>query len=211
MSIEQLQKRLDKKGLESDGKKESMIQALFAHSAEAAATEARKSELKSMEAQDLKALCKSKGLLWSSKSEMIVSILAHDATLRKNLRAFDAKANDVIAKKQEELQTKSNPALKELCSDKGLAVGGGKEERTARLIEQFAAAGGEVDAAVTEMIREQRKQELVRMDKALLASLCEQAGGDPCVKKVMIERVLSHEEEVGTTELPPTKRARKTK
>merc|ERR1719215_300374 len=90
MSIEQLQKRMAKKGLESDGKKESMIQALVAHSAEAAAAETRKSELKSMDSQDLKTLCKSKGLLWSSKSEMIVSILAHDAMLRKNLRAFDA-------------------------------------------------------------------------------------------------------------------------
>lgn len=142
---------------------------------------------------------------------MIVSILAHDAMLRTNLRAFDAKAKDVIAKKNDELQTKSNPDLKELCSEKGLAVGGGKDERIARLVEDFAKAGGEVDAAVTEMIRDQRKQMLLRMDKALLASLCERAGGDPCVKKVMIERVLSHEEEVGPAEQPPAKRARKTK
>ena len=34
-----------------------------------------------------------------------------------------------------ELESKSNTELKELCSEKGLAVGGGKDERVARLIE----------------------------------------------------------------------------
>jgi len=142
---------------------------------------------------------------------MVTTLLDHDAKLRKDLQAFNSKVGEIVAKKTEEFEDLTNPELKELCSEKGLALGGGKDERIARLVEQFAEAGGEIDAAVASLICENRKQDLLKMDKPNLLSLCAATGADPCVKRVMIERILSYEDEVGPVDEPAAKRARKAK
>merc|ERR1719401_396796 len=210
MTIEELKKLLTKRGKEAEGKKESMVETLFSVMLQEEAINARKAELKSMAQQDLKSLVSSKGIEAGGKKEdMVSALLAHEAKQREDLQAFESKLDEVLAQKKEELEGKTNADLKELCTSKGLAVGGGKEDKLARLLEH-ARVDKEADAVVSKLIRNQRMTELSAMDKAALVSLCEKVGADPCVREVMIERLLDHEAEYGVTE-PAHKKARKSK
>merc|ERR1712048_1036611 len=143
----------------------------------------------------------------SSKEKMVLAVLEHEAKSREGAKAFDKKADAVIAQKKEELEGKTATELKDLCSAKSLAVGGGKEDKIVRLLEQ-AQADGEVDDAVSAIMFGQRKEELRVMEKQDLLTLCAKVGADPCVKEVMIERLMSFEDENGVVE-PPAKKSRK--
>merc|ERR1712151_412431 len=111
---------------------ESMVEALFAIMLQEDAADARKSELKSMAPQELKVLIASKGIeAGGSKDTMIAAVLAHESKQQERLQIFEHKVDEILAKKKEELESKSNAELKEQCANKGLAVGGGKEERAA--------------------------------------------------------------------------------
>merc|ERR1712048_784643 len=143
----------------------------------------------------------------SSKEKMVLAVLEHEAKSREDAKAFDKKADEVIAQKKGQLDGKTATELKDLCSAKSLAVGGGKEDKIARLLEQ-ARADGEVDDAVSALMFCQRKDELCGMEKQDLLTLCGKVGADPCVKEVMIERLMSFEDENGVVE-PPAKKARK--
>merc|ERR1712021_176414 len=116
-------------GLESNGKKEELVEALFLVAVQEDEAKARESELKSKSLQELKELLSRHGLETGSKDQMLKTLLAHEAKCRENLKAFEAKAGEAVNQKKQELDTKKNDALKALCVAKGLAVGGGKEER----------------------------------------------------------------------------------
>merc|ERR1719224_150551 len=111
MSIEELKKALTKKGLEPAGKKEDMIKALFSAAEQAEALVLRRAELKSMGGQELKALVTSKGLEASGRSSMVEMMLSFEAKRRTDLQAFNAKGMDVLAKKEEDWNAKSNGDL----------------------------------------------------------------------------------------------------
>jgi len=206
MSIEELKKALTKKGLEPAGKREEMIKALFAAAEQAEALALRRGELKSMGGQELKALVTSKGLEASGKSSMVDMMLNFEAKCRADLEAFNAKGLEVLAEKKEKWDAKSNGDLKEMCASKGLAVGGGKEERIERLLEEVLNSG-EVDKAVSTIVRNARKMELMAIDKPALLKLSEAAGVDALVKEIMVERIIMQESEDGAE--PPTKKARR--
>merc|ERR1711865_9273 len=121
MSIEDLKKRLTKKGLESSGKKEDLVEALFLVAVQEDTAAARQSELKSKSLQELKELVSRHGLEMGSKDQMIKSLLAHEAKCSENLKAFEAKVGEAVEQKKAELDTKTNGALKEMCASKGLA------------------------------------------------------------------------------------------
>merc|ERR1712139_279389 len=97
---------------------------------------------------------------------------------------------------QKEFETKTNAALKELCVTKGLAVGGDKDDRIERLVDE-AQKVGELDKAVSRNIRNKRKEELMSMDKPAVVKLCEKKGVDPFVKEIMVERIMLLESEGG--------------
>merc|ERR1712086_593151 len=196
MSTEDLKKRLTKKGLESNGKKEELVEALFLAAVQEDAAKARESELKSKPLQELKELLSRHGLETGSKDQMLKTLLAHEATCRENLKAFEAKVGEAVNQKKAELDAKTNAALKEMCESKGLAVGGGKVDRTERLAEA-AQKDGDLDKIVSMNIRIKRKQELMFMEKSAVLTLCEKTGVDPAVKDVMVERILSLESEGG--------------
>merc|ERR1712129_83253 len=216
MSIEDLKKRLTKKGLESSGKKEDLIEALFLVVVQDDAATARQSELKAKSLQDLKELLSRHGLETGTKEQMIKTLLSHEAKCRENLKAFEAKIGEAVDQKKTELDTKSNAALKEMCGSKGLAVGGGKDDRVERLVEE-AQKDGDLDKIVTMNLRNKRKQELMAMDKSAVVTLCEKTGVDAVVKDVMVERVLSLESEGGpalamtNAEAPAAKKVRLSK
>merc|ERR1712185_296860 len=140
LSVEDLKKRLVKKGLEASGKKDEMIEALVVVAVKEEAVNARKSELQSKSLQELKELLSRHRLEMGSKDQMIKTMLAHEAKCAKDLEDFEVKvketAKEFTAQKQQELESKKNAALKEQCAAKGLAVGGGKEELIERLIDE---------------------------------------------------------------------------
>merc|ERR1712014_392684 len=147
-------KRLVKKGLEAGSKKDEMVDVLFVALMQEEAAKARKSELSSKSLQDLKEL------------------LSHEAKCSEDLKAFEAKVLEAGAQKEEELDTKTNNALKEMCASKGLAVGGSKEDRIERLVEE-AQKDGEMDKLVSINLRTKRRQELMSMEKPAVVKLCE--------------------------------------
>lgn len=215
-SIEDLKKRLTKKGLDANGKKEDLVEALFLLAVQEDATTMRQSDLKSKSLQDLKELLARYGLETGTKEHMIKVLLAYEAKCRANLKAFEGKIGDAVSQKKAELDTKKNDVLKEMCAAKGLALGGGKDDRIERLLEE-SQKDGDLDKIVSVNIRQKRKEELMSMNKPLLVGLCEKTGVDPALKDVMVERILSHESE-GTAaiamtdaEAPPAKKARLSK
>lgn len=194
LSTEELKKRLAKKGLEVSGKKDDLVEALFFAVVQENAAAARQSELKAMQPEDLKVLVSRSGLEAGSKDQMVKALLAHEAKVREDLKAFEAKVSEVVEQKKAELDTKSNAALKDMCSAKGLAVGGSKDDRIERLVEE-AQADGDIDKVVCMHLRNKRKQELLAMDKKDVVALCDKAGVDATLKDVMVERILAHEAE----------------
>jgi hypothetical protein len=205
MAIDELKKALTSKGLEASGKKDEMVEALFAANLREEAKAARKSELKKMAPNDLKALLSSYGLEAARKEKMVDAIISQEAKRQDELKLFDAKIDEVAEKKKEALQRKSNGDLKTLCQKSGLAVGGGKEDKVERLVEE-KLNDGSLEKEVSVIIRGTRKEELMKMEKEDVQKLCERMEVDPYLKDVMIERIVTYESEV---EEPVTKKLRK--
>lgn len=196
MSVEELKKRIAKKGLESSDKRHDMIEALFIAGVQEDKAAARKVELQKKSQQELKEVLLLNGLEPGSKEQMVKAMLAHEAKCREELRAFEAKVEKVAATKQKEFEGKSNSQLKEMCASKGLPVKGEKSERIENLIEE-AKKEHQFDSIVSVGNRNKRKDELMAMDKAAVLKLCEANGVDPFVKDIMVERIISHESEAG--------------
>jgi len=215
LSVDDLKKRIGKKGLEASGKKDDMVEALFLLAMQEDKANARAAELKSKSLPELKEFVAKKGLDAGTKEQMVKTLLAHEAKCLEEFKAFEVKVGEVATLKKEELAGKANAALKELCVAKGLPVGGGKEEKVERIVEEIVK-GGELDKVVSINIRNKRKDELMSMDKPSVVKLCEQAGVDPVVKDIIVERIMSHESEGGAAIImadaePPAKKARVTK
>jgi len=214
LSIEDLKKRLTKKGLEASGKKEEMLRALFLVGVQEEAAATRNSELASKALPELKEILSRLGLETGSKEQMIKTMLAHEAKCREDLKAFELKVDEVVMQKKELLETQTNASLKDLCVAKGLPVGGGKEERVERLVEDIRK-NDELNKVVSMNIRMKRKDELMSMDKPTVLKLCEKVGVDPLVKDIMVERIISQETEgeaaIVMTDEPATKKARVSK
>merc|ERR1712048_1283805 len=170
------------------------------------AINARKAEVKAMGKDELAEVLKTKGLkIDKSKDTMGKTLLEYEANLRQQLAEFDRKMVEISAKKQEELEVKSNAELKEMCLAKGLPAGVAKEDRAKRLVEA-ARNDGELDKVYIKTIRNARTEALKAMDEPALLKLCNEIEVDPFVKGIRVGRILSHEVEVG---LPPAKKARK--
>jgi len=215
LSVEDLKKKLVKKGLEATGKREDMVEALFIAGVQEDAAAARKAELQSKPTQDLKDLLARNGLEAGSKDQMVKTMLAHEAKSREELKAFEMKVGEEVAKKQKQLESVSNAALKELCESKGLPVKGDKEERIERILEE-ATKEREFDKVVSLNIRSKRQAELMALDKTVVLKLCEEGSIDPFVKDVMVERIMAQESEngdaiVATDMEPASKKARVSK
>merc|ERR1712232_840557 len=101
-----------------------------------------------------------------------------------------------------ELSSKSATELKELCNERGLKLGGGKNERVERLL-TAAREAGEIDEVLVGMVRADRREELKKLDKVSLKMLCDNAGIDTIIKEVLVERVVACEFDV-----PPAKKPR---
>merc|ERR1712232_335232 len=211
LSVEEIKKKLAKKGLETTGKKDELVTTLLKISLQEEADTARKTKMLAWSLPDMKAFIESSGLNASSKKDqMVEAFFAHESNIRKAIAAYDSKCSEVEAKKRVALDELSAGELKQLCADKDLKLGASKEDRIDRLLEA-AKENGEFDEGAALMALEARRGELLAWDKPSLLKLCEQTGADPLVKEIMVERVLSHEK--GDTDdyedAPVPKKARK--
>jgi len=206
MNMEQLKKFLQSKGMEAAGKKEDVVEALFGVGVQEDAMSARKTKLRSLSMDDLKKLCLRRRLTQEGKrDDMVEAILAHEAKSRQEVQAYAAKMLEVLAKKKEELEAKTNAELKELLASKGFAVGRAKEDWVESLLTE-AKDSGEVDALLAVLSREARRGILLSIDELSLQKLCDDLVIDPYVKEVMVERIIARENEVGAK--PVVKSAR---
>merc|ERR1712139_370370 len=214
LSLDDLKKRLSKKGLEASGKKDDMVEALFRAVVQDDKENLRRTELKSKSQPELKEILSRYGLESGGKDAMIKALLAHEEKLRKELQAFDAKVDEAAEQRRKELETKTNAALKEMCSSKGLALGGDKDVKIERLVDEILKEG-DLDQVVCRDLRNKRKEELMAMEKPTVVKLCEQTGVDAVVKDIMVERILMHQSEGGVIAMadkePPAKKARVSK
>merc|ERR1711937_632021 len=102
LSIEDLKKRLSKKGLEATGKRDDMVEALFIAAMQEEAAGARQSALKAKSLPELKELLSRYGLEQGSKEQMVKTMLAYEAKCRENTKAFEAKVAEAADQKKEE-------------------------------------------------------------------------------------------------------------
>merc|ERR1712070_1020455 len=142
----------------------------------------------------------------------VKALLAHEEKRREELKVFDAKVNEVAEKRKQELESKTNTVLKEMCAAKGLALGGDKDDKIERIVEE-AQKDGDLDKLVCKDLRNKRKDDLMSMDKAAIVKLCDKFGIEPVVKEVMVERIMMQESESdGAIAMndaqPPAKKAR---
>jgi len=208
-SVEDLKKLLAKHGASAEGKKDALVAAAYDIFLQEEAVNSRKSELKAMSLLNLKEFASEKDLeCGHSKEKLIAAILEYEAKRREEAKAFDAKADEVVAEHKEELESKTNAELKDLCYAKSLAPGLSKEGRVERLLEQ-ARSDGEIDTRVSAKLFEKRREQLISIERSELLALCDKFDADPCVKEVLIERLLAFEEEHGVVAEPPKKKSRK--
>jgi len=202
LTIEALKKQLASKGAEAIGKKEDMVESLFAISQQEDAVLARRVKLTSMDVDDLKKLCALRNLESCKKSGMVDALLAHEEKKRQEIHAYEKKLVEALGKREEELLAKSGAELKELCASKGLKSSSSKEDLVKRLVE-MAKLDGSADQLVASMVCTARREALRALTTAALHALCRQRGVDALVKEVMVERILASE-----LEEPPAKRRR---
>jgi len=202
MSVDQLKELLSSRGVEIAGKKDELVEFAFKVRLQDEAVAARRDELRAMATDDLRDVarnCKVVAALTGKRDALVDAVLAYEAKTREDTRAFDAKAEEVLAQWAAELEEKSGAELKDMCAGKGLRLGVSKEDRV-RAIVQSWRAGKDVDAAVAESRRAARAAELALAPLDDLLAVCKGLGVDTVVKEVMVGRLLAHEEEHGRSE-----------
>jgi len=211
LSVDELKKAISKKGRPAEGKKEDLVETLYAIGQEEEAAAAKKAKLKALAVEDLKQRLVSRGLEPSKKrDEMIESLLKHEADMLEVCRVYATKVDEALAKKKEELDGQTANELKEVCAAKGLKLGTAKQDRIETLLEN-ARTDGEVDKILANAAKSARKDELLAMDAAAVLEVCQSHDIDPMVKELAVERLMAHEDEHGrvVVEEPPAKKARK--
>lgn len=149
-------------------------------------------ELKLMTQKTLKDHLSKLGLKAGIKRDMVNKLLAHETQARRESRARQARAAQVLEDKRRELEGLSSDELKQLCSENGLKLGMTKQERVGRLLAHFEEEGG-VEQVLGEQDMMRRRGELSCMQTNDLYAMCSNAGIDPFVKEVLVERILRHE------------------
>jgi hypothetical protein len=207
MSQSDLKQALSDKGFDSEGNKEALIEILARARLQEEDAKLRKKHLMSMPIPELKQLLASKGIDVSknNKADLVKMLLDQEALLQKRQLSLEAKEKDAMAARKVELESESQAKLKDLCMSKELSSSGVKEALIGRLLDQ-ARKDGELSKAAAKILRKERKEELSKADTCLVVGMCDKAGVDPCVKEIMVERLLTFETE--ETLQPPAKRAR---
>merc|ERR1719343_1508975 len=145
---------------------------------------ARKKELKTMAASDLKELVTAKGLEPGNKADNVDAVLAAEAKERADQRAKEARLRLVVVKKKEELEALPFSELAERCKAIGLTGRMTKEYRVQQLLARWQQDDG-ISKGLAAMATQERQAELAAMANSGLIELCGKAGVDPLLKEVM--------------------------
>jgi len=215
MSVDELKKQLTSKDVDATGKKDELVDALFALRAREEAALTKKSELKAHGIDKLRAILDLNQIdAGKSKiNEMVELLLVHEEKVLETSRLYEGKILEVLAKQKDELEAKSTAELKEMCSTRGVKPGVGKEVHVERLLEEAKLSGlADVEKIIASQARDARKEELAAMDTVALLQLADTMSINTLVKEVMVERVLAHESEFGPIVVasgPATKKLRR--
>jgi len=209
-TLDELKKRLQKKGHEPSGKKEDMADALTRLFVQEEEFAAKRNKLKALELEELKKVAISNGLQADrNKEKMVGALMELESQFREASRTHSEKVVGATAMKKEELDSKTGAELRDLCSAKGLKPGSGKEDRLERLL-QAAQSDVEIEKIVVDMKKAERQGELQAMTEPDLLKVCEKYGVDPYIRGILVERLLVHEDEFGRVAVAPaSKKARK--
>jgi len=210
MSLEALKKLLVSKGHDGEGKKEDLVKAAFHFALEEEETEARKDELKALGVKDLKQLLTENGLQASSGklSDMVNAQLTYEKRIKDEYRAYEAKVREMTEQKKDEYEGLPLAELKKLLEAKGLKAGKGKAEGAVRLAEE-AQKDGSISKKISQLTRQERKAQLLAMEKSVVLDLCTELEIDPILKDVLVQRILSYESDVAIGFIEPdAKKAR---
>jgi len=211
LGVDALKKLLAAKGIEVDGKKEDLVKAAFKLAKDEEAVETRKSELKAMGVKELKQLMAKHGLEASAKvPDMVSAMLKYEQRVQEEIRAYEGKVRDLTEHKKGEFDSMSLNELKSLLVAKGLKAGVGKADRVERLAEE-AQKDGSIAKKVSQMTRVERKQSLLAMDKAAVLDLCHELEIDPLMKDVMVQRIMSYENDIADGFLEPELKKQRSK
>lgn len=164
-------------------------------------TELRCKELKAMPVDDLKELVLSFGLEKGKKTDMVDSVLNHEARLRQIKQEREENLRKVVVEKTQELSSMAINTLKEQCLAVGITGNLSKTERTQRLLAHWQDNDG-VNKALAQIRCNKREAELTELEEDALCSLCEEAEIDMLVKEVMIDRILRKETHLGNFDPP---------
>eukprot|EP00416_Gambierdiscus_australes_P037481 CAMPEP_0171103564 /NCGR_PEP_ID=MMETSP0766_2-20121228/58984_1 /TAXON_ID=439317 /ORGANISM="Gambierdiscus australes, Strain CAWD 149" /LENGTH=484 /DNA_ID=CAMNT_0011563999 /DNA_START=49 /DNA_END=1503 /DNA_ORIENTATION=+ len=214
MSMDELKQQLSQKGGEEPGKcrKEDLVELVVAAIQREEAAAARKAKLKALGVEELRQRVLSRGLKSSARAmDMVEALLQHEADAQERCKVFSKKLGEALACKRAELEALTASELKDVCAATGLKHGVGKQDRLETLLEH-ARSSGELDKRVEAETRKARAGELLALGDAEVLAVCEQAGGEPVVREIAIERLLAYEEEHGPADLEtrrPAKRAKK--
>merc|ERR1712187_879466 len=108
MTVDELSKNLKGRGIEAQGNKEAMTEALVEAQMQEEAVEARKAYLASMPIPKLKELLVSHGMDASQKKEYLISaVLEYEAKCLQKQRALAAKGQEVLEAKKHSLMEHS--------------------------------------------------------------------------------------------------------
>jgi len=152
----------------------------------------RRKELKAMKLVQIKGMVVRKGLDVGSKEKMVESIIVGEAKSRANICKHKANVRDVVGKKREEFNGKSNKQLKDLLQAYAMQTAGTKPALVDRLLATWKEQG-EVEKVLAGMAFKALKVELNAMDKVALFEMCRKKGVDALSKEVLVERLLVHE------------------
>jgi len=209
MSLEALKKSLVSKGHDGEGKKEDLVKAAFHLALEEEEIEARKNQLKALGVKDLKQLLTENGLQASGKlPDMVNAQLTYEKRIKDEYRAYEAKVREMTEQKKDEYEGLPLAELKKLLEAKGLKAGKAKAEGALRLAEE-AQKDGSISKKISQLTRQERKTQLLAMEKSDVLDLCTELEIDPILKDVLVQRILSYESDVATGFVEPdAKKAR---
>jgi hypothetical protein len=152
----------------------------------------RRRELNTMKLSTIRDIVTRRGLPVGSKDKMIEAIIVFEAERQKSIRKHKDNAQDVLAKRRQELSKMTKQELNDLLKSYALQTGGTKPACIERLLATLQEQR-EIQKALTRMAMESRRAKLMAMDEQHLYQLCMQKGVDPFSKDVLMDRLLVQE------------------
>jgi len=140
---------------------------------------------------------------------MVNAMLKYEQRVQEEIRAYEGKVRELTDQKRGEFESMPLGELKTLLVAKGLKAGVGKADRAQRLAEE-AQKDGSIAKRVSQLTREERKQQLLAMKKSDVLDLCDELDIDPLMKDVMVQRIMSYEADIADGFLEPELKKRKT-